>query len=170
MNTNPTLRTLLAMLLLAGFANAQEMHGPPVGKGLGPLLFVRFSGPEGSKITFYQGQAAGREFPAPVSVGLRPGYPYRMKMTGFGEAAKGQALYPTLEVRNTLALPPNIPLSRFPAPIILHPEEVDRILSGAFITKVIYLENPDLAVPRSTTKEELIESTVTGATDPIEEA
>jgi uncharacterized repeat protein (TIGR01451 family) len=93
-----------------------------------------------------------------------------MKMAGFGEEAKGGALYPTLEVRNTLALPPNIPVSRFPAPIVIHPEEVEKILAGAFITKVIYLENPDLAVPRSTTKEELIETTLTGPVDPVEEA
>jgi uncharacterized repeat protein (TIGR01451 family) len=93
-----------------------------------------------------------------------------MKMTGFEEAAKGAGLYPTLEVRNTLAFPPNIPVSRFPAPIVIHPEEVEKILAGAFITKVIYLENPDLAVPRSTTKEELIETTVAATVDPVEEA
>src|SRR5207248_1184657 len=79
---------------------------PPVpSRGPSPFLFARFTGPDGTQATFYQGRPEGRSFPAPVVVGLRPGYIYRIKLDGF-PGRPGLAVYPTLEVRGTLFLPP----------------------------------------------------------------
>jgi uncharacterized repeat protein (TIGR01451 family) len=167
-------RNVIAVALLIGLltSTAAAQVAPPVppAKGPGPLLYVQFFGAPGSRITFYQGQTPGREFEMPVTVGMRPGYIYRVKMTGFIEGAKNVALYPTLEVRNTLALPPSMPVSRFPAPVVLHADEVERIENGAYLTKVVYLENPDTAIPRGSAKEEPIESFAAGTGDPVEEA
>src|SRR6516162_2316463 len=79
------------------FAQSQPVSVPLPAQLSAPLLFVRFTGPKGVRITFYQGHAIPRSFDVPVTVGLRPGYLYRMKMTGVGADPK-TALYPTLEV------------------------------------------------------------------------
>src|SRR4029079_18313515 len=73
--------SLLAPLLLtlaATAAPAQMMAVPPAlpPQRPTPLLYVRFSGPAGMRTTFYQGRPEGRDFDAPVSVGMRTGYPY----------------------------------------------------------------------------------------------
>src|SRR5205807_10225240 len=75
----------------------------PARGGPSPLLYVRFAD-AGSKVTFYSGAGQGREFTAPVSVGLRPGYIYRVKIANLPGHPR-VALYPTLEVRGTLQLP-----------------------------------------------------------------
>jgi uncharacterized repeat protein (TIGR01451 family) len=147
---------LVALLLLAGsagLASAQMPHPLP-GHAPAPLLFVRFSGLPGLRATIYQGQPIGREFAAPVVVGLRPGYVYRVKLSGLPDRP-GVALYPTLEVRGSLHLPPHANPAAYPAPVVLTAADVERALSGGLVTKVVYLENPDKAVPISTAGETL---------------
>src|SRR5689334_13279528 len=72
-----------------------------------PVLYVRIAAPAGLRVTFYPGGNQAREFPAPVTVGMRPGYVYRVKVTGFRDFP-GLALYPTLEVRGTLQGPKTV--------------------------------------------------------------
>jgi len=84
-----------------------------------------------------------------MNVGLRPGYIYRLELSGL-PGLPGVSFYPTLEVRGTLQLPSNLRAADYPAPVIFSPEDVERILSGALLTKVIYLEPPDRAFPVAT--------------------
>ena len=104
-------------------------------------------GRAGMKATFYQGRPEGRTFDGPVVVGLRPGYMYRVQLSDFADRP-GLAIYPTLEVRGTLFLPaarqsrPTIP-----APVVLTDADLRSALAGSLVTKVIYLEDPDKAVP-----------------------
>jgi uncharacterized repeat protein (TIGR01451 family) len=111
-----------------------------------PLLFVRFAGPEGLRVTFYQGAARPQELPAPVTVGLRPGYLYRMRLTGL-PGRPGVSLAPTLQVCGTLHLSPRLRGSDYPAPVILNDHDIEQILRGAFLTKLVYLEDPERAAP-----------------------
>jgi uncharacterized repeat protein (TIGR01451 family) len=145
---------LAAMLVLSGMVNLASAQAPPPlpGHAPAPLLFVRFAGPPGLHATFFQGQPTGRDFPAPVVVGMRPGYVYRVKLSGLPDYPSA-ALYPTLEVRGSLHLPPKSNPAAYPVPVILTAADVANVLAGGFITKVIYLENPDNAVPISTTGE-----------------
>jgi uncharacterized repeat protein (TIGR01451 family) len=142
---------------------------PPPPNGTAPLLHVRFLGPYGMHVTFYKGLLQERTFPAPVQAAFRPGYVYRVELTGFTRHP-GVSLFPTLEVRGTLRLPPKIAAAKYPAPVLVTDEDIDRALAGAFITKVVYLEHPDKAVPISSDPDNPGEQEVPPNRDLLKEA
>src|SRR5262249_52436157 len=111
-----------ALLLMAGAPLPAPVLPHPPRHGPAPLLFVRFSGPAGMRVSFFEGRTPGRTFPAPVAVGLRPGYIYRMELTSLPGRPE-LSLAPTLEVRNTLTLPPGILAANYPAPVTLTDED-----------------------------------------------
>jgi uncharacterized repeat protein (TIGR01451 family) len=134
-------------------------------------LHVLFSGPPGLRATFYQGNLNGREYAAPVNVGLRPGYIHRVKLTGFPRRpGEPEALYPTLEVLGTLQLPPHFRAADFPVPIRLNEEDIQRIAAGAMLSKVIVLEHPDRALLGTSRPDEPLEVEVPPGRDPVAEA
>jgi uncharacterized repeat protein (TIGR01451 family) len=121
-------------------------------------------------VTFYQGKAPPRKFAAPVIVGLRPGYPYRVKLTDIPEHP-GLALYPTLEVYGTLLLPPKLRGPLYPAPFPLAEIDVERVAASSMLTKVIYLEDPEKAPPTATRPDEpSLETDLLPGSDPWVEA
>src|SRR5437588_12037390 len=98
---------VVAMLaLLPGVAPCQVSVPPPAAGGA-PFLYARFLGPEGMRVTFYPGTPEERRYDAPITVGLRPGYCYRVKLDNFA-GYPGVEFYPTLEVRGTLQLGPHV--------------------------------------------------------------
>jgi uncharacterized repeat protein (TIGR01451 family) len=135
-------RPLFALLLLAvptpGLATPPPLPAP--------LLFVRLAGPPGTHLTVYQGGPFRRDLPTPGLLGLRPGYIYRVEITGL-EGRPTVSLYPTLEVRGTLKVPPNLHAANFPATVALTEADLAAAQAGALVTKVIYLENPYRAEP-----------------------
>jgi uncharacterized repeat protein (TIGR01451 family) len=142
---------------------------PMAAHGPAPLFYVRLSGPSGLKITFYQGSGDGKEYATPVTVGFRPGYVYRIKITGLPGHPK-EALYPTLEVRGRLVLPAGLRAADFPAPLVFTPEDIEKVLGSAYLTKILVLENPDLALPNATQKDQPIEIEVTSTHEAMSEA
>ena len=104
---------LLASAALLGAAVGQPPPLPE--RGPSPLLYVRFAGPAGMRAAFYQGRPEGRTFDAPVMVGLRPGYLYRIRLSGFTDRP-GLAVYPTLEVRGSLSLTSHVRRVGLPRP------------------------------------------------------
>jgi uncharacterized repeat protein (TIGR01451 family) len=106
-------------------------------------------GPQGLRVTFYQGQPRGHSFDLPVAVGMRPGYLYRVQVSHI-PGRPGTSFFPTLEVHCGLDLPPKYAAAKFPAPVVLSEEDIDAVLSGAMVTKVVYLEGPDHPVPEAT--------------------
>lgn len=162
------LSTALCLLLFtAGLAPAQHAH-PPM-RSPSPLLFVRFQGPAGARATFYQGRAAARSFNAPVAVGLRTGYLYRVRLDHFHDVP-GVVLFPTLEVHGALQLGPKMSAADFPVAINLSREDIDAVVAGAMVTKVFYLEHPDRAEPRATRPGEVIEIDVPRSGNILHEA
>jgi uncharacterized repeat protein (TIGR01451 family) len=142
------LRLCLAFALvafLAKTAGAQMVPPPPV-HGTAPLLFVQFVGAPDLRVTFYQGRPSGRTFDAPAVAGLRPGYFYRFRLSHL-PGHPGVSIYPTLEVRGSLCLPPRLKAASHPAPLVFNAADIDSVLAGNLICKVIYLENPDRALP-----------------------
>jgi uncharacterized repeat protein (TIGR01451 family) len=157
MNLRLYLSVMLVLLLPApGSAQGHRPVPPLPEHGPSPLLFVRFGGLEGMRVTFYQGRAPRRTLDAPTVVGMRPGYRYQVELSQL-PGHPGVSLYPTLEVLGSLHLPPRVEARTFPAPITIHPEDVEAVQAGALLTKVIYLENPDGAVPASTTSARFLE-------------
>ncbi len=156
-------------LLLACAAAASAQYAPPPARGLAPLMHVKLIGPAGMHAIVYQGMARPRDLTAPAQLGLRPGYIYRLELNGF-KLHPGVSLYPTLEVRGTLALPPGLSGAAFPAAVVLTEEDVQKALAGALVTKVIYLEHPERATPTATTPDLPLEAVVPNDRDLLEEA
>src|SRR5262249_52121539 len=146
-----------AIVSLAGIAVTARAQQPLPSHGPAPLLYVRFTGPQGAHVTFYQGQTPAREYAAPVAVGMRPGYVYRVRIHGMA-AHPDVELYPTLEVRGTLELPPKYNAAEYPAPVTLTDADIRQALAGSLITKVIYLEHPERATPVATKPGQALES------------
>jgi uncharacterized repeat protein (TIGR01451 family) len=130
---------------------------------------VRFSGPAGAHVAFFQGPAPARDYAAPVAVGLRPGYVYRVRIQGMADYPD-VALYPTLEVRGTLELPPKYNAAEYPAPVTLTDSDIRQALAGSLITKVIYLEHPERATPIATKPGQALESDLPAGRDLLDEA
>ncbi len=157
---------VLALSPVAGLAQAPPR---PPASGPAPLLYARVIAPQGASVTVYQGSPVGRPFAAPVVLGLRPGYIHRLEITGL-PGHPGAALYPTLEVRGTLQLPPNLRAAEYPAPVVLSADDIDRALAGALVTKVVYLESPEKAVATATLPDQPIEVDLRPGDDPLAEA
>jgi hypothetical protein len=82
---------------------------------------------------------------APAQVGLAVGRTYRVKISQMPEFP-GMEFYPTLEILDRLH-PPSGREEEFPVPIDFTQEEIEMALQGSLVTRVIYLEQPQLAVP-----------------------
>jgi hypothetical protein len=73
------------------------------------------------------------------------GQVYRLRVTQV-QAYEGLEVYPTIEVINRL-YPPEGKRWRFPIPVELTRKELIFALNGKFVTRVIYLEDPERALP-----------------------
>jgi uncharacterized repeat protein (TIGR01451 family) len=146
----------------------RAVYAPPA-CGPAALLYVRFLGSAGMKVTLYQGQQAGRTLPVPFTAGLRPGYIYRVRVSGL-PGHPGAILYPSLEVRGTLALAPELKAADYPAPVEITEADFRSITAGAVVTKVLVLEHPEKAVPMPSRPEQPVEAEVAPGQDPVHEA
>lgn len=108
---------------------------------------VRVDLPSEGKVTVFHGP---RFTPYEVESG-RPfaflvGHVYRIRITNMPEYP-GLDLYPTVEVLDRLHPPPGQELE-FPIPLQFTEEEINSALDGRLVTKVVFLEQPQLAPPR----------------------
>jgi uncharacterized repeat protein (TIGR01451 family) len=117
-----------------------------VGKGLsGVLQPVQVVLPTKGSVTVFNGgpeTAVNLGAPAEFNVGI--GFVYRLKIAGMPEFP-GVELYPTIEMIDRLH-PPQGRAQEFPIPIQFTADEIEAAISGRLVTKVVYLEQPQLAV------------------------
>src|SRR5262249_40920000 len=114
----------------------------------------------------YQGQAEGHTYPAPCTVGLRPGYVYRVKVSGFPGHPEA-IVFPTLEVRATLRLPPQLRAADYPAPVQFTDEDVAAIGAGTVLTTLVVVEAPERPAPTATRADQPLESLVEPGQEPL---
>ena len=106
---------------------------------------VEITAPQGAMIsTAIEGGFAEAE-PTSTKVGLLIGAVYRLKITNL-PGHEGLEVYPTIEVIDRL-YPPVGQEAKFPIPIELTDEELAMAIDGKFVTRVIYLEDPEAALP-----------------------
>ena len=79
-----------------------------------------------------------------IKIGLLIGGVYRLQVTDI-PGHEGHEVYPTIEVVDRL-YPPVGKEAHFPIPIEITAEEIEMALDGKFVTRVIYLEEPDAAL------------------------
>ena len=129
----------------------QSAESPPGTVGAGQLLRggplpgyfqpVEIKVPPGAAVSI----AANGEFQPPqkdsVLVSLLIGPVYSLKVIGIPRY-EGLEVFPTIEVINRLYPPPGL-ATHFPIQIHFTAEELQLALSGKFVTRVIYLENPN---------------------------
>lgn len=116
------------------------MRGGPLSGFCQP---VEIRAPKGARISPATGSGFLEAQPSPLTVGLPIGPVYRFKVTDIpGEP--GLELFPTVELVDRLYPPPGQAL-RFPIPIELTRDELLLAAEGRFITRVIYIEDPQLA-------------------------
>ncbi len=147
---------------------------PPGAPALAPeIQIVRFHGPEGVKAEVVS--------PAPeavpvgdghgmLTVGLRVGVAYRLRLTDLPGRA-GADLYPVIQIVGHLHRPEGIDASKFPIRIAFTEDDfVEAVDKGRLVTQVIYLEDPELALPVSLPKDEIPVVSVSPAEDPLKVA
>jgi uncharacterized repeat protein (TIGR01451 family) len=155
----------IGLLAASVLAHAQDVPTPLANQ----LMFVRFNGPPGMKVTFFR-DGSPHEYEIPVSVGLRPGYVYRVRVTGLPGRAPEAALYPTIEVHGNLRLPPKCNASEHPATLNLTELDIAGVFDHALLTKVVYLEHPEKTVPEARLAGEVPETVLPAKVDMLAKA
>jgi hypothetical protein len=80
-----------------------------------------------------------------VVVGLMVGQVYRLRITGIPTRA-GAEVFPSIDLVDRLYAPQGLEL-KFPISVHIPFEDLAAALDGQLVTRVIYLENPELAIP-----------------------
>lgn len=146
---------------------AYAMEAPP--PMIMPTSQIRFMGPEGMSVGWQIPTGyAENQLTAPGRYNFNQGYIYRLKLTAI-PGREGPALYPTLQVYPTHPAT-DAYLSHNSVPIVLTDEDLQQVDSNNFVTKVIYLPDPqhqDLAIPGA---EVLVSTRLDPGVDPIAEA
>lgn len=108
---------------------------------------VRIELPSRGLVTFYNGSPeAAILTQAPSQAGMFVGQTYRVRISGMPEFP-GVELFPSIELLDRLH-PPAGREHEFPIPIQLTEEEIATALDDQLVTKVVYLEQPQLAQPK----------------------
>ncbi|MAT15320.1 MAG: hypothetical protein CMJ46_08635 [Planctomyces sp.] len=104
---------------------------------------VRVHLPSEGSVMFYGAHPQTES--APAIAGLFVSQVYRLKLADMPEFP-GVSLYPTIEMLDRLHPPEGEELA-WPLEIEVSAEEVAHVIDGGLVTKVIYLEQPQLAIP-----------------------
>ena len=161
------------------------MHpGPGVeGPGPGVMMYqpimpvppqasqVWFSGPDGMQITWdvsAPGAFDSQPFICPGRQNFQEGAIYRLKLTNI-PGRPGVELYPTLEVGPAMPRTQAF-LAHNAIPVQFTQEDFDQVLSGNFVTKVIYLPDPAFQELALAGVETLVSTRLDPGVDPIVEA
>lgn len=185
--------TVLVLVALAGCAgpinnlppSEQLMHpGPGVdGPGPGVMMYqppvaappttsqVQFVGPEGMAITWdvgMPGQFDSEPLIAPGRYNFPQGAIFRLKLSNI-PGRPGVELYPTLEIGPTMPRTAAF-LAHNAIPVAFTEEDFDQVLSGNFVTKVIYLPDPEFQELALAGVETLVSTRLDPGVDPIVEA
>lgn len=144
---------------------------PPMGGGPAATSQIAFLGVEGGEVS-WDTSGQGLFDSAPLVMPGRQNFPqgaiYRLKLTNIPNR-EGVELYPTLEVAPVTPRTDAF-LAHAPIPIQITDEDLDHVLSGNFVTKVIYLPDPKFQELALAGVAELVSTRLDPGVDPITEA
>jgi uncharacterized repeat protein (TIGR01451 family) len=137
------------------------------------VQIVRFQGPPELEVEVLAPK------PMPVSigdghgittVGLVRGVGYRLRVGGIPERPAAE-LFPVIEVVGHLHRPAGIDPAKYPIRVVFNMEDlVDAVDKGRLVTKVIYLEDPDQALPLRMSKDQIPVVTISPNEHPLQVA
>ncbi|QDV65372.1 hypothetical protein Mal65_45430 [Crateriforma conspicua] len=164
---------------LCGIGGTNIPQGGGVMMGGGPVMpmpvpatvQVTFGRPDGMQVR-YDASGAGMFDSEPLIVPARQNFPqgglYRLKLTNI-PGREGVELYPTVELAygnpRTGAY-----LAHNSIPLQFTDEDFDQVLTGNFVTKVIYLPDPEFQGPALAGIDTLVSTRLDPGIDPIVEA
>ena len=186
----------VALLALAGCKGPFQQNLPPAqrlmepGPGVGgpgpgvqaaympmlaptqvPVSQVLFAGPEGMQVS-WDVTAPGAFDSDPLICPGRYNFPqgamYRLKLTNI-PGRPGVELYPTLEIGPAMPRTEAF-LAHNAIPVQFTEEDLEQVLSGNFVTKVIYLPDPNYQELALAGVETLVSTRLDPGVDPIVEA
>ena len=165
------LLTTLVLLFIAATLSAQHpgahLPGYPGQPVRGYFQPVKIHGPEGTKIALaFDGKFVERQ-ELPYCVKLLLSADYRLRITNI-PLHPGREVFPTVKIIGRTFPPPDLELE-FPIPIEITQEDLELALDGKFVTRVIYLEDPQNALPIPSKPESSLTFDV-GAGDPLDVA
>jgi hypothetical protein len=132
---------------------------------------ISFLGVEGGEVSWdvsQQGMFDSTPLVMPGRQNFSQGAIYRIKLTNLPDR-EGVELYPTLEVAPVTPRT-DAYLAHSPIPIQFTDEDLDQVLSGNFVTKVIYLPDPEFQELALAGVETLVSTRLDPGVDPIVEA
>ncbi len=155
----------------AGQGGMGGMGGMQMMPSVPPTVQVTLGQPDGMQVR-YDATGAGMFDSEPLVVPARQNFPqgglYRLKLTNI-PAREGVELYPTVEL--AYANPrTGAYLAHNSVPIQFTEEDFDQVLTGNFVTKVIYLPDPDFSGPVLAGIDTLVSTRLDPGIDPIVEA
>ena len=144
---------------------------PPMMGGMISTAQVTFGNPDGMQVRYDVG-GAGLFDSEPLVVPARKNFPqgglYRLKLTNI-PSRPGVELYPSVEL--AYANPrTGAYLAHNSVPLQFTEEDFDQVLTGNFVTKVIYLPDPEFQGPALAGIDTLVSTRLDPGIDPIVEA
>ncbi|MEM6691582.1 MAG: hypothetical protein AAF664_19290 [Planctomycetota bacterium] len=143
---------------------------PSLGAMMQPVQ-VLLGSPDGMEVR-YDASGGGMFDSEPLIVPARQNFPqgglYRLKITNIF-TREGVELYPTLELAHANPRT-GAYLAHNSIPIQFTDEDFDQVLTGNFVTKVIYLPDPDFQGPALAGIDTLVSTRLDPGIDPIVEA
>jgi hypothetical protein len=106
---------------------------------------VEIKAPPGALVSLAVRGRFDELLPAPRTAGMLIAPVYRLRVAGIPHL-EGQEVFPTIEIIDRL-YPPIGQAHRFPIVVELTAEDLELAVSGRFVTRVIYLEDPERAAP-----------------------
>ena len=129
---------------------------------------VRIVLPEGAQLHFGRQGSYVETLASRVTLGMLIGPVYRLKVTQIPRNF-GRELYPSIEILDKLNPPPGLE-SKFPIQVVITQDDLEQALEGRMVTKVIYLEDPETALPQRHRKGTQPYFDVGGGEDPLRAA
>jgi len=162
------LASIIGFLLLSGVVSAQYqgafVSGYPSEPIRGYFQPVMIRTPEDTSLAGVSKGQFTERFASPLQVGLLVGCDYRLRITDI-PYHPGKELFPTLTLL-ARTYPPQGREFDYPIVINLTLEDLELALAGRYITRVIYLEDPNRALPVQTSDEEQLSHDIQGG-DPV---
>ena len=136
-----------------------------------PMSQIGFLGPDGMQVRWDSATVGGFDSTPLVTPGrydFPQGAIYRLKLTNI-PGREGTELYPTLEVAPTTPRTAAF-IAHNTVPVQLTDEDLDQVTTGNFVTKVVYLPDPDYQELAVAGVETLVSTRLDPGVDPVVEA
>lgn len=129
---------------------------------------VRVACPDGTRLSIVANNSFMEMGSSAQTVGCRVGPLYRFRVSGFQNSAETE-LYPSIELLDRLHPPAGLE-NKFPIIVAITSNDLEHAAAGKLVTKVIYVEDSETALPRQNLDNEQPYFDVSSAEDPLRTA